>query len=121
MDKKAYFSCDKIKGRYQAVMSASVASALISFCEQEKEFEQAVEQSGKTFQDCMDSVAKGVGDSISDIEAYRKAVKFYFSTANIHFTMTIDLCGDIGTPPITMKKKEKSALSVSLDELLGDL
>ena len=69
----------------------------------------------------MDSVAKGVGDSISDIEAYRKAVKFYFSTANIHFTMTIDLCGDIGTPPSTMKKNEKSALSVSLDELLGDL
>lgn len=121
MNTKEYFKNSEIKGHKQAVMAPSVAAALVSFCEQEPEFEQAVEQSGKTFQDCMDAVANGTGGSISDLDAYRKAVKFYFSTADIHFSMTIDLCGDIGTPPITMKKNEKAALSVSLDDLLGDL
>lgn len=121
MDKKSYFSANEISGRHQQVMAPSIAQALESFCNQEPEFEQAIEQSGNTFQQCMDAVAKGVGDSISDIEAYKKAVKFYFSTATVHFNMTIDLCGDIDSPPITMKKNEKNALSVSLDELLGDL
>lgn len=121
MDKKEYFSCAGIKGRHQAVMAPAVAIALMSFCEQEKEFEQAVEQSGKNFQDCMDAVAKNVGSSISDLDAYRRAVKFYFSTADVHFHMTIDLCGGVAAPPITMKKTEKGALSVSLDDLLGDL
>ncbi|MBP5362269.1 MAG: hypothetical protein J6Y71_04505 [Ruminococcus sp.] len=121
MDTKNYFYNSRITGQKQSVMAPSVAAALVSFCEQEPEFEQAVEQSGKTFQDCMDDVAKGIGRSISDLDAYKKAVKFYFSTADIHFHMTIDLCGDIGSPPITMTKADKGALNVSLDDLLGDL
>lgn len=121
MDTKSYFSVNKISGRYQQAMAPSIAQALKNFCKQESEFEQAIEQSGNSFQQCMDAVAKGVGGSISDIDAYKKAVKFYFSTATIHFNMTIDLCGDIDSPPITMKKNDKSALSVSLDELLSNL
>lgn len=121
MDTRKYFFDGKITGAKQQVMAPSIAAALVSFCEQEQEFAQAVEQSGKSFQDCMNAVADGVGSGISDLEAYKKAVKFYFSTADIRFSMTIDLCGDIDTPPITMQRNEKTALSVSLDDLLGDL
>lgn len=120
MDTKKYFSSKSIKGRYQQVIAADTARALISFCEQEPEFEQAVEESGKTFQDCLDSVCKGIRNSLSDLEAYKRAVRFFFSTADVHFNMTIDLTGgnDRKDPPITMTQHASESLSVSLDELL---
>ncbi|MBR4627760.1 MAG: hypothetical protein IKO47_08690 [Ruminococcus sp.] len=120
MEKIGYFYCGKIKGQVQKAIASATAAALSSFCEQEPEFEQAIEQSGKTFQDCLDEVAKSAGSCISDIEVYRKAVKFYFSTATVSFVMNINLSGDISAPPITMTKNEpkKDVLSVSLDDLL---
>lgn len=121
MDKEKYFDTKDIKGRYQKAIAGETAKALTIFCEQEREFEQAIEQSGKSFQECLDSVVKNFGTAVSDIEVYRKAVKFYFSTATVHFNMTIDLSGGNGhiDPPITMtQSKPKSSLSVSLDELL---
>lgn len=121
MDLKKYFDVNCIKGRYQQAVANETAKALIQFCEQEPEFEQAIEQSGKSFRECLDSIVKGIGSSMSDLEVYTKAVKFYFSTATVHFNMTIDLSGDNGhiDPPIIMtQSKPKSSLSVSLDELL---
>lgn len=120
MNTKDYFFKGEIKGKYQKAIAPETAKALTFFCEQEPEFEQAVEESGKTFQDCLDSVCKNIGSSISDLEVYRRAVKFYFSTAEVHFNMTIDLIGDIGhkDPPITMTQHKTESLSVSLDELL---
>lgn len=117
MDKEKYFDVKNIKGRYQQAVAADTAKALTLFCSQEPEFEQAIEQSDKTFQECLDSVVKGVSESVSDFKAYNKAVKFYFSTAVVHFNMQIDLIGDSkhDDPPITMTK---SSLSVSLDSLL---
>ena len=41
----------------------------------------------------MTTVAKGVGGHISDLEAYKKAVQFYFPGAEIRMQMTIDLIG----------------------------
>lgn len=120
MDMKEYFDTSAIKGQFQRAVAAETAKALMQFCEQEREFEQAIEQSGKDFQQCLDSIVKNVR-SMSDIEVYTKAVKFYFSTAVVHFHMTIDLSGGNGhiDPPITMKRNEsRSSLSVSLDELL---
>lgn len=108
-----------IKGQKQQAIAESVAIALQSFCEQEPEFEQAIEQSGKTFQECLDSVVKDCGSCLSDIEAYRRAVKFYFSTATVSFVMHIDLSGDNGAEkPITMTETKKDTLSISLDDLL---
>lgn len=121
MDLKKYFDTSSIKDRYQKAIANETAEALILFCKREPEFEQAVEQSGKSFQECLDGVCKKIGSSISDLEVYTKAVKFYFSTATVHFNMTIDLSGGNGhtDPPITMtQSKPKSSLSVSLDELL---
>lgn len=122
MDLKGYFDTSVIVGQYQRAVAEETAKALMKFCEQEPEFEQAIEQSGMDFQRCLDEVIKGVDKSISDLEVYIKAVKFYFSTAVVHFHMTINLSGDNGhiEPPITMtQSKPKSSLSVSLDDLLN--
>lgn len=131
MDLNEYFDCNKISGRYEKAVALETAVALESFCKQEPEFKQAVEQSGKTFQECLSAICKGLSGSVSDFEIYSRAVKFYFSTATVHFHMSIDLSGDNGheAPPITKsdskpiedKPKEKSELTISLDDLLGDL
>lgn len=121
MDREKYFELKTIKGTKQTVIASSISEILGEFCDQESEFEQAIEQSGKTFQECLNYVVKGCGNSISDLDAFKKAAKFYFSTATVHFHMTIDLSGDNGhtDPPITMtQSKPKSSLSVSLDDLL---
>lgn len=121
MEREEYFDTTVVIGAKQRAVACDTAKALKLFCEQEPEFEQAVEQSGKSFQECLDNVCEKIGSSISDLEAYTKAVKFYFSTAVVHFHMTIDLSGDNGhtEPPITMtQSKPKSSLGLSLDELL---
>lgn len=86
-----------VKGQKEKAMASAVAEALESFCRQNAEFAQAVAQGG-SFADCMSAVAKGVGSSISDLDAYKKAVGFYFPGAKIRFTMTIDLIGDAAKP-----------------------
>lgn len=108
MDFEKYFNPDEVKGRYQKAVASETAKALTKFCRQEPEFRQAVEQSGKTFQDCLDECIKGVKGSISDIELYRKAVSFYFKGADISFSMKIMLSSD----------EKTDGLSLSLDELL---
>lgn len=122
MDREKYFATGSIKGQKEKAIASATAAALISFCEQEPEFEQAIEQSGADFQSCLNDVVSGVGTSISDIDVFRKAVKFYFSTATVSVVMTIDLSGDNGAPPITMtkneNKNESKTLTVSLDDLL---
>ena len=84
-----------VKGQKEKVMAEAVAHTLQDFCRQEEEFAQAVVQGG-SFQDCMAAVAKGVGQSISDLDAYKKAVQFYFQGAEIRWSMEIDLVGMAG-------------------------
>lgn len=79
--------------RYAAAMKGAVLDALIDFTQQDEEFARAVLDGG-SFADCMKAVAKGCGTSISDLEAYGKAVSFYFPGAKIRMKMTIDLIGD---------------------------
>lgn len=85
----------EVKGQKEGAMKNAVKDALLSFCRQEEEFAQAIVQGG-SFAECMAAVAKGVGSSISDLEAYKKAVAFYFPGAKIQYTMTIDLIGAAG-------------------------
>ena len=80
-------------GKVQA-MKLAVHDALAEFCRQDAEFAQAVLQGG-SFADCMAAVEKGVGQSISDLDAYRRAVQFYFPGADIRFHMTINLCASV--------------------------
>ena len=81
-----------IKGQKESAMKEAVAEALESFCKQDEAFARAV-AGGGSFADCMKAVAKGVGNSISDLDAYRKAVRFYFPEADIRFAMTIETGG----------------------------
>lgn len=80
----------QVKGPKEIAMKEPVREALLEFCRQNEEFAQAVAQGG-SFADCMTAVASGVGSSISDLEAYRKAVRYYFDGAQVEYAMTIRL------------------------------
>lgn len=82
-----------VNGQKEKAMSAAVLAALKDFCKQDEEFAQAIVQGG-SFTDCMKAVAKGVGNSISDLDAYKKAVQFYFPGAKVKMQLSIDLIGD---------------------------
>ena len=81
--------------KYASAMKSAVLKALKEFVKQDAEFAQAVVQGG-SFENCMKAVAKNCGSSISDLDAYKKAVQFYFPGAEIRMTMTIDLIGAAG-------------------------
>ena len=98
-----------LSGNKERAMAPAVREALEKFCEEDGEFAQAVAQGG-SFPECMKAVAKGVGGSISDIEAYRKAVQFYFPGAEIETTMHVRLCGDDAKP---------EGLLLKLDDFFG--
>lgn len=99
-------------GGHIGAMKNAVRDALIEFCKQDDEFAQAVVQGGR-FKDCMDAVAKGAGSSLSDIEAYSKAVAFFFPGAAVHFNMEIDLCASVNTELPQSGKKD--GILISLD------
>ena len=82
-----------VKGQKESAMASAVLATLKDFCVQDEEFAQAIVQGG-SFADCMKAVAKGVGTSISDIDAYKKAVQFYFPGAKVKMQLSIDLIGD---------------------------
>jgi hypothetical protein len=94
-------------------MKQAVRETLEGFCQQDAEFAQAVVQGGR-FSDCMAAVAKGVGRSISDLEAYRRAVQFYFPGAEIRMQMTIDLIG-AAEPERAAEPEEPKKKGIILD------
>lgn len=81
-----------VEGQKEKAMAGAVFSAIKDFCLQDEEFAQAVVQGG-SFAECMKRVANGVGNSISDLDAYKKAVQFYFPGAEVKMQLTIDLIG----------------------------
>lgn len=109
MDIKEYFGVRSIKGQVQRIIAPKTAEALKLFCDQSKEFSQAIEQTDKTFQECLDSIAKGINKNggVSDFDVFKSAAEFYFKGAVIHFEMRIDL----GEEP-------ESNVALSLDSLL---
>lgn len=80
--------------RYANAMKSFICEKLCIFCKQDSEFAQAVAQGG-TFSDCMKEVAKGCGSALSDEEAIRRAVQFYFPGADVKFHMTLNLCAGV--------------------------
>lgn len=100
-----------VKGQKAGAMKEAVREALESFVRQDDEFAQAVAQGG-SFAECMTAVEKGVGASISDLEAYRKAVQFYFRGAEIRVMMEIDVC------PNRVKEEPKSRKVLDLADFL---
>ena len=80
-----------VKGQKAVIMKGAVREALESFARQDEEFAQAIAQGG-SFKDCMAAVEASTGNSISDLDAHRKAVQFYFPGAEVRMTMEIDVC-----------------------------
>ena len=91
-------------------VSKDVCNVLIMFCEQDDEFAQAIVQGKKKLKDCIESTVKGARQSISDLEAYKRAVEFYFPGATVHMTLTIDLIGSAAAP-------QKQSIGLSFDDL----
>ena len=73
---------------------------------------------GGTFEDCMKAVAKGCGSSISDLDAYKKAVQFYFPGAQIRMTMTIDLIGAAAGKSAAQEPEQPKGVILDLWALL---
>lgn len=104
-----------ISDKREKVMAPAVLETLKTFCLQDQEFAQAVAQGG-SFSACMKAVADGVGNSISDLDAYKRAVQFYFPGAQIRMQMTIDLIGDAAQPELP--KNEGESIVLDLMKLL---
>ena len=102
-----------VKGQKAEAMKRQVREALESFIRQDDEFAQAVVQGG-SFAECMSAVEKGVGSSISDIEAYRKAVQFYFKGAEVRVMMEIDVCPN----RVEAAAPERKAKVLALEDFL---
>ena len=98
----------KVAGQKEKAMAGAVFEALKDFCLQDEEFAQAVVQGGSFF-DCMKKVASGVGQSISDLDAYKKAVQFYFPGAEVKMQLTIDLIGKAAGKAETTEQTESAA------------
>lgn len=79
----------KMTGNKEKAMAKFVCEKLINFCKQSEVFAEAVHDCNNSFSKCMTEVAKGVGNSISDFEAYSKAVKFYMPKAKINVVMEV--------------------------------
>ncbi len=115
-----FAACEKKLDRYGQVIGKPVKEALISFCNQNSEFSRAVLRSTRNIGECIKSIVSGNPRALSDVEAYRRAVKFYFSTATINFNMTIDLGdGGFSNDGITAAKEAPRRLELSIDDLLG--
>lgn len=107
----------KITGAKESAVAPDVKKILIDFCNQNEEFERAVQESGKSFSDCIATICKNIGSAISDLCLYEKAVRFYFDGAKIKFNMELDLIGEsrIEEKPIEVSKKK---MQFSLDDLI---
>ena len=104
--------------RYGAVLHAPVREALSDFCRQNAEFARAICQSDKHFGECLSAITKGITNAISDIDAYTRAVQFYFSGATISFKMLIDVGDGVLCDRTPEAAPESKPLEISLDNLM---
>lgn len=81
-------------GQHAKAVYRDVAKTLKQFCEKSDDFARAVAETPKTLSDCVAAVVKGVGNCLSDIDAYRKAARFYFPDAAVAFHMNITTNGN---------------------------
>lgn len=104
-------------GKHETEVKNAVLRTICNFCEQNAEFKQAIEQSDKSFADCLKASVAGAKEHISDLDCYKRAVAFYFPGADIKCTMTLDL-GDGGFSNKTSTDSDSGKLQLDLDSLL---
>lgn len=80
-------------GRAAKSVQSYVLRTLLSFVDQEPRFAEVVCNTQRTFSECCAAVVHNAGEVLSDLEAYRRAVQFYFPNAEISFTMGVKLTG----------------------------
>lgn len=81
------------EGKYDErgkIILPAIKEMLLDFATQEAEFAQAIIQGG-SLSDCISAVLKGVGNSMSGLETYKRAASFYFPGADVRVTVEIDL------------------------------
>lgn len=100
---------EKTSGKYPEVRKG-VLDALIHFCNQSEIFAKVVYETDKTFRTCLDVVLHNHGNCLSDIEAYRRSVLFYFDNADVSFEMIIHLPEE--------QQKSKPAVILNLFDIL---
>lgn len=103
--------------RYGNAMKGAVLKALQEFCDQSEVFAEAVVK-GRSFEECMKAVAKGVSNSsISDLKAYQLAVKYYMPQADVRFCMEIKTDGAATekAPPPAAKPEPAAPETVMID------
>ena len=107
----------KNANRYMEVVAEPVAKALHGFCRQSEEFARAIVETDRTFQECLETIIKGIGQAISDVDIYQRAVGYYFPGAKIEFKMTIRM-SEWETEEPEPEKPAKKNIDLSLDSLL---
>ena len=93
--------------RYGNAVHTYVANTLRDFCKQNETFAKVVLNTKRTLSDCCAEIMKGCGTSISDIEVYRRATKFYFPNAEVNFIMQVTLTGEEPDEEYLSKEAEK--------------
>lgn len=99
-----------VKGRYELAVRKEVKEALFCFIEQSEEFARAVFEASGNFGECLSTVVKDVKGSLSDIEAYRRAVAYYFPGAEVEMKMTVRMS--------KYEKEETGEVTLSLFDLM---
>ena len=94
----------------------AVRDALVNFCRQSEEFAESVAATGKCMKECITEIMKGVGQSISDVEVYRRAVEFWMPGATVKAEIRIIL-PDVRENEAEDKPKQKVKI-LSLEDLL---
>ncbi len=78
-------------GRYATAVAPFVADTLIVFIDENEDFAAAVADSEKTFGECCAEITKDAKDYLSDLEVYKRAVKFYLPDADLKCEMHVEL------------------------------
>ena len=91
-----------------------ILKTLICFADQEPRFAEVICNTKRTFSECCAAVVHNAGGTISDLDAYRRAVQFYFPNAEVEFIMNVKLTGAAPTAdemqkPASIKPQEPAA------------
>lgn len=111
-------SGEKKLGRYENAVNSAVAAALREFCEQSEEFARAIVETDKSYDDCLLTICKGLGQSVSDFDLYTKAVQFWFPGAVIEYKMKIRMSEYEAEEETEKPEPKPQDISLSLDSLL---
>ncbi len=78
-------------GSYAKAVYSSVVKTLVDFCYQSPDLAQVILDSDKSVVDCCEAIMKNVGNCISDLEVYRRAVQFFCPKSQIDMQMRVIL------------------------------